>query len=174
MRCAASSCHRRSGCERGCNVDDFALTPAERALLTALDRRGVRFLLVGLSAAVLEGAPLATQDIDVWLERIDDRRIKEAAADAGAFWISGFGVQPPAFGGNGFDRLDVVLTVHGLDSFEVEYERALVREVEGVTLRVLPLERVIASKRATNRPKDLASLPALEATLVARRADNKG
>jgi len=42
--------------------------------------------------------------------------------------------------------------------------------IDGVPLHVLPLPRVIASKRATNRPKDRAALPALEATLVARHS----
>jgi hypothetical protein len=150
-------------------VDDFALTPAERSLFQALNRRGIPFMVIGMGAAVLEGAPLATQDLDVWFERVDDERLPLAAADAGGFWISGFGMQPPAFGGDGLQRVDVVLTAHGLDRFSVEYERAIEREVEGVVLRVLPLERVIASKRATNRPKDAAQLPALEATLLARR-----
>jgi hypothetical protein len=151
-------------------VDDFALTPAERALLRSLNDRGVRYLVVGLGAAVLEGAPVATQDLDIWLERVDDPRVPQAAADAGGFWIPGFGVQPPAFGGQGLERLDVVLTAHGLDAFDEEYARAISRDIEGVALRVLPLDRVIASKRATNRPKDLAALPALEATLLARRS----
>jgi hypothetical protein len=151
-------------------VDDFVLTPAERALFRALHERGVRFLVVGLSAAVLEGAPIATQDIGVWLEKLDER-VALAASDAKAFWVTGFGVQPPAFGGHGLERLDVVLTAHGLADFDSEYARAPVREIEGVSLHVLPLERVIASKRATNRPKDRAALPALEATLAARRSE---
>lgn len=150
-------------------MDDFALTPAERALFHALSRRGVRYLVVGLGAALLEGAPVSTQDLDIWLERLDDPRLALAAADAGGFWIPGFGVQPPAFGGQGLERLDVVPTAHGLDAFDAEYAGAIPRDIEGVSLRVLPLERVIASKRATNRPKDRAALPALEATLLARR-----
>jgi hypothetical protein len=162
---------RLRGSALACNVDDFALTPAERSLLQALNARGIRYLLIGLGAAVLEGAPLATQDLDLWLERADHPQIATAAAEAGGFWISGFGVQPPAFGGPGLERLDVVLTAHGLDSFETEYSRGVVRHIEGVQLHVLPLERVIASKRATRRPKDLAALPALEAALLARRAD---
>lgn len=154
---------------RGCSVDDFALTPAERGLLRALNERGVRFLIVGLGAAVLEGAPLATQDLYLWLERLDDR-VSDAAQAAGGFWVSGFGVQPPAFGGGGLDRVDVVLTAHGLEDFDAEYARSIEREIDGVPVRVLPLERVIASKRATNRPKDQAALPALEATLLAKRS----
>lgn len=156
-----------SVCAPDSNVDDFALTPAERKLFQALETRGVRFLVIGLSAAVLEGAPVATQDIDLWFETIDDR-VVQAAADADAFWISGFGVQPPAFGGKDFERLDVVLTAHGLTDFANEYQGSVVREVDGILLHVLPLERVIASKRATRRPKDLAALPALEATVAAR------
>lgn len=164
---------RPSACVSGCNVADFALTPAEQRLFRALDARGVRFLVIELSAAVIEGAPIATQDIDLWLEHID-QRVAQAAADANGFWISGFGMQPSAFGGEDLDRIDVVLTAHGLDDFVTEYGKALVREVDGIPLRVLPLDRVIASKQATRRPKDLAVLPALEATMAARNEDHDG
>jgi hypothetical protein len=34
-------------------------------------------------------------------------------------------------------------------------------------LKVLPIERILVSKRATNRPKDLAAIPALEEALAA-------
>jgi hypothetical protein len=149
-------------------VDDYALTPAERLLFEALSRRGVRFLIVGMGAAVLEGAPVATQDLAIWMEDPSDERVPLAAKDAGGFWISGFGMQPPSFGGTGLDRIDVVLTAHGLESFSEEFARSLDRQVDGVHLRVLPLDRIIASKRFHNRSKDLAQMPALEATLIAR------
>jgi hypothetical protein len=42
-------------------------------------------------------------------------------------------------------------------------------EVDGLHLRVLPLARVIHSKRAANRLKDRAVLPALYAALAAQR-----
>lgn len=150
-------------------MENFALTPAERALLDALSRRGVRFLMIGMGAALLEGAPVATQDIDLWLERYDDERIRDAAVEAGGFWMPGFGMQPPGFGGPGLDRVDVVLTAHGLDPFDVEYARRLELEVDGVRLSILPLDRIIASKKALMRPKDRAQLPVLEATLAAKR-----
>ena len=38
-----------------------------------------------------------------------------------------------------------------------------------VEVPVLPLARIIASKKATGRPKDLSILPALEDTLRTRR-----
>lgn len=150
-------------------MDDFALTPAERALFDALQARGIKFLVIGLGAAVLEGAPVATQDIDLWFERLDGEVLTLAAKDAGGFWIPAFGMQPPAFGGEGLSRIDVVLTAHGLRRFADEYADSVTKTVDGVTVRVLPLERVIASKEATARPKDAASLPALRATLKAKQ-----
>jgi hypothetical protein len=169
MPFAASSSNRLNGSGAAFPVDDFALTPAERRLIQALNDRGVRYLLVGLGAALLEGAPVATQGLDIWFEHVTDERIAAAARAASGFWISGFGKQPPAFGGEGLDRIDVVLTAHGLETFAREYDRATEREIDGVSIRALPLERIIASKRATGRAKDLAQLPALEATLLARR-----
>ena len=148
MRSAVSSSILPSVFAAACHVDDFALTLAERQLFAALNRREVRFIVLGMGAALLEGAPVATQDLDVWFETTDDARIRDAAQDAG--------------------RIDIVLTAHGLDSFPAEYERTIAHEIDGVALRILPLDRIIATKRATGRPKDLAQLPALEATLLAR------
>lgn len=157
-----------SACEEGSPVEGWALGEAERALLQALERRGVRCLVVGLSAALLDGAAVATQDIDLWIERTDPEVLRAAAKEAGGFWTSGFGMHPPAFGGPGLERIDIVLTMHGLEGFDVEYGRARVHEVDGLRLVVLPLERILASKLAANRPKDRAQIPALQAALAAR------
>ncbi len=72
---------------------------------------------------------------------------------------------------DGPDRIDIVLTAHGLDDFSSEYSRAREQLIDGIPVKVLPLERIIASKRSTNRPKDIAALPAPEATLRARDAN---
>lgn len=149
---------------------EFVLTPAERALLVALEALGVRYLVVGMGAALIEGAPGTTQDLDLWFGRIDSERLADAARRAGGFYTQGFGMLAPALGGPGLERLDVVLTAHGLDAFDDEYARAREYELDGVRVKVLPLERVIASKRAAKRPKDLAQIPVLEATLAARRS----
>ena len=151
-------------------MSEIILTPAERALLEALHELGVRFLIVGMGAALLEGAPVTTQDLDLWFDRTDAARLDEAARRAGGFYTSGMGLQPPAVGGAGLDRIDVVLTASGLDAFDHEYARAREYELDGVRVAVLPLERVIASKLAANRPKDAAQMPILRATLAARNA----
>lgn len=149
---------------------EIVLTSAERALLDALNALGVRYLIVGMGAALLEGAPGTTQDLDLWLERIDEGQLREAAHRAGGLYTSGFGLQPPTVGGQGLDRVDLVLTASGLEPFEREFMNARDYDLDGVRVRVLPLERVIISKRAAKRPKDSAQLPMLEAALAARNA----
>jgi hypothetical protein len=151
-------------------VFELVLTPAERALLDALNTLGVRYLIVGMGAALIEGAPGTTQDLDLWFGRIDPERLRQAAQRAGGFYTSGFGLQPPTLGGEGLDRVDVVVGAAGLESFDLEFARAREYNLDGVRVKVLPLERVIVSKRAANRPKDAAQLPMLDATMAARRA----
>jgi hypothetical protein len=43
----------------------------------------VRFLMVGLSAAALQGAPVVTQDVDLWFERLDDPNLTAALRQVG-------------------------------------------------------------------------------------------
>jgi hypothetical protein len=61
----------------------------------------------------------------------------------------------------------VVAGYRALERFATELVRAKIMTVQGVTLRLLPLDRIIASKRAANRPKDQAVIPALEEALAA-------
>jgi hypothetical protein len=154
-------------------VSEFVLTPAERALLAALNALGGRYLIVGMGAALIEGAHGTTQDLDLWFGAIDEPRLREAARRAGGLYTSGFGMQPPSLGGEGLDRVDLVLMASGLGAFEEEYSVAPTYELDGIPVKVLSLERVIASKRAAKRPKDLAQLPTLEAALAAKKAHER-
>lgn len=157
-------------------MDDFsAFTRGERTLLTALDRHGVRFMIVGLSAAVLQGANSSTRGIDIWFEDVTDPRIGQAAQEANGIWVSGsFGMRPPQLGGDEIgDRLDVVTHMHGLGAFAEEIQHSIPMRVDGIPLRVLNLERIIASKRAAGRSKDLTAIPALEEALAVLRAHDE-
>lgn len=150
-------------------MDDIsALTDAERTFLVELKARGVRFMIVGLGAAVLQGANTSTKDIDLWFEHITDPQIGAAANAAGGIWVSGsFGMRPPQLGGGIGDRLDVVTHMHGLGRFADEVQNIVEIEIDGAVIPVLKLERIIASKRAAGRAKDLAVIPALEEALAA-------
>ena len=155
---------------------DSVLEPGERAFLAALGELGVPYLIIGVSAAVLQGAPLVTQDIDLWFADRSDPRLHEAAKRAGGVFVPGhFGMMPTQVGGGAIgDRIDVVTTPQGLDAFVMEYARALVLDLDGIPVKVLPLDRIIVSKRAAGRPKDLAVIPALEAVLAVERDTHGG
>jgi hypothetical protein len=127
---------------------DFVLTDAERQFLSELDARGVPYMIVGLTAASLQGANTTTVDIDLWFESTGDSRIGEAARAAGGHWVSGFGLMPPALGGPLGDRFDVALLMSGLGRFKEEYANSLAITVEGVRVRLLPLQRIFASFQA--------------------------
>ncbi len=104
-------------------MSEFVLTPAERAFVAALEALGVRYLLVGMGAALLEGAHGTTQDLDLWFGTLDGVKLSTAARRAGGFYTAGFGLQPPAIGGEGLERVDLVLTASGLEAFEEEFAR---------------------------------------------------
>jgi predicted nucleotidyltransferase len=145
-------------------------TASEANLLRALVEEGVDFLIVGLAAAALQGAPAVTQDIDLWFGDPSAESFHRALRRVGVSYVSPGLNSPPLLVGEGAELFAVVLHMHGLGTFEQEKRRAFHIEVGGIRVPVLPLERIIASKRATGRPKDLAILPALEDTLRVLRS----
>ncbi len=141
------------------------LTDAELKFLAELAARDVRYLLVGMSGAILQGVPGTTQDVDLWFASLGDDTIGEAARAAGGFWATR--LQPPMLGGLG-GRLDVVVNMSGLPSFDAEYAGALTQVISGVPVMVLPLARIAASKRAAGRTKDALAVKLIEETLAVR------
>ena len=75
-------------------------------------------------------------------------------------------MQPPMVGGEGLARIDLVTQCDGLGSFEEEYANTVALQVDDFEIRVLKLERVIASKVAADRPKDRAVLDQLKTALA--------
>lgn len=61
--------------------------------------------------------------------------------------------------------LDVLGTLAEGADFEALAGDTVEVDLEGVKVRVLELSRLIAVKKAAGRPKDLAALPMLRATL---------
>ena len=67
---------------------------------------------------------------------------------------------------------DIVPEMHGLESFPNEKGSAPVVDLGGVQVSVLGLDRIIRSKRALGRAKDMAVMPALRATLATLKTLN--
>jgi len=145
-------------------------TGREEAFLKALIDHEVEFLIVGLSAAILQGAPAVTQDIDLWVRDIEDSGFRRALEQVGAAYVPQIGLNPPMLAGDSVRLFDLVLHMSGLDSFEEEFARAVRVDLGRVEVRVLPIERVIASKEAAGREKDRLVLPVLRDAALALRS----
>jgi hypothetical protein len=140
--------------------------------------RKVRFLLVGLSAATLQGAPVVTQDIDLWFENLGEPKISRALREVGAAYVPPSHLNPPMLAGRGAELFDIVIRMDGLGTFADEIKNCVEISLGRQKLKVLSLERILASKIAANRTKDKLMIPVLRDALAAtqtvkRRAKKK-
>jgi hypothetical protein len=145
------------------------LSKRELEFLKALTQAKVPFLVVGLSAAALQGAPVVTQDIDLWFEDLQDPKLKKVLKKFKASYLPPVGLSPPIFVGPGLELFDIVLNMHGLRKFDLEYANALTVPLSKINIRVLPLDRIIKSKEEIRREKDLLVLKPLKDALKAQR-----
>ena len=146
------------------------LSPLAR-LMGALQAQEIAFQLVGMSAAVLQGVPVATFDVDLWLnlpERQYMRAVRVALA-YGAQLVRNTVVEL-----SDGTLVNFIFQVTGLGAFEAEMRRARRLRFHGLTVAVMPLESIRKSKAAIMRPKDEAHIHYLDETLRAWRMERRG
>jgi hypothetical protein len=151
---------------------------SELRLLRALLKHKVRFMVVGLSAATLQGAPVVTQDVDLWFENPGEGKMCRALREVGAGYVPPGNFNPPMLAGAGAELFDIVLRMDGLGAFADEIKNCVAIRLGRQSLKVLSLERILVSKIAANRPKDKLTIPVLRDALAAtqsmkRRATKK-
>src|SRR5438105_3730001 len=100
----------------------------------------------------MQGAPVVTQDVDLWFEDLSDPKLTQALRSVGAAYVPPFGYNPPMLAGAGSDPFDVVLSMSGLGRFADEIKHTVEIKFGQLRLNVLSLERILASKTAANRP----------------------
>lgn len=130
----------------------------------ALGARGVRYLFIGKSGAILLGFPDTTQDADLFVDRGGEncRKLAAALREVG-FDLTDDQAAEIERGKdfvqlrNGPFDLDLVFAPDGIERFSDAWQRRV--EVEGFP--VCHPDDIIASKAATNRVKDRESLPRL-------------
>jgi hypothetical protein len=140
-------------------------------LIDALRAEKTRFIVVGMTGAVLQGTPVTTFDVDLWIDlppRHYIRMINLARALGGQILANTVVVLP------GDITVNFIYEMAGLASFETEVRRARQLTWLGRKVSVLPLERIHVSKKFAGRPKDIAHLPILEQTMrLGRRIRRK-
>ncbi len=137
------------------------------AFLKALREEKIDCILIGMMAAVEQGAPMTTVDYDLWMQlpKRQYLRLHNVVRRQ-----RGTVVAPTLYELEDGTQVNVIFQPDGLQSFAAEYRRSRIGRLAGQSIRILPLSRVIASKQASSREKDLVSLPVLKRTLrLARR-----
>ena len=139
---------------------------SELGLLGSLLKHKVRFMVVGLSAATLQGAPVVTQDVDLWFEKLGEDTISRALREVGAAYVPPSVHNPPMLAGAGSELFDIVIRMDGLGTFAEELKHCVEIPIGRQRLKVLALDRILASKLAANRPKDRLTIPVLQDALA--------
>ena len=65
--------------------------------------------------------------------------------------------------------VNFLFEVTGLRSFAAEYRQSLNAKMDGCAVKVLPLTRILKSKKAILRDKDRAHIPLIERVLNAKK-----
>ena len=152
--------------------------PDLSALLEGLIETDIKFILVGGLAAVVQGAPVTTMDVDIvhnqssenisklfaflksigaFYRRPDDKVIEPREED-----FSGMG---HALFTTRLGPLDVLAVIEEGKGYEDLLEHTVAIEFRGHTIRVLGIKMLIELKRTSKDPKDKRRLPVLEETL---------
>jgi hypothetical protein len=132
------------------------------AFLKALKHEKIDHILIGAMAAIRQGAQLTTIDYDFWVDLPERQYVRLLAI---VQRLGGTIRAQTVYELTDGTQVNAVFRPDGLRSFRTERKISPTGKIEGVLTPILPLARVIASKRAANRDKDIAVIPVLERTL---------
>ncbi len=157
------------------------------AILRGLCEVGVDFIIVGGTAAVLLGAPVVTEDVDIIHRKTPDNieRLLTWLLAHGAYHRLDLAKRrlPPdaaALSGHGhinlqtdLGKLDVLCELGEGEDYDHVLADTLILDQGPFPVRVLTLPRLIAAKSRAGRPKDRLALPVLIATLDEQMRSNR-
>lgn|SRR5690606_20098849 len=154
--------------------------PELRRILEVLASHEVDFIVVGGLAAVLQGAPTTTYDVDIVysLAKPNQEKLLRALEELDAIFrgdprrlrpnLSHLDSKGHKLLTTRLGDLDCLGTIETDTTYEDLLEHVDWIEIDSRATRVLTLERLIEVKRKLKRPKDQLMLLQLEATLDER------
>ena len=137
-------------------------------MLKCLNKAGVDYIMVGGWAVNMYGYIRATVDLDIWiLANIENaRKVYAALVEFGAPVAE---MKPDDFAEYGMIfqigvapcRIDIISKISGVAYLDA-VQRAVPTTIDGVSVRIISLEDLIANKKASGRAKDIADVEVLE------------
>ena len=156
----------------------MAESPELATLLERLLATDVEFVLVGGLAAVVQGAPITTFDVDIVHRRTEenvDHLLAFLAGVAARYRDRPGPALPPSRSAllgpehslfvTDLGPLDALGAIEGGADYDQLLPMSLVIPLAGRSLRVLSLATIVAFKRMPTDPKDKLRLPVLEGVL---------
>ena len=153
--------------------------PRFKDALEILCRHRVDFIIVGGVAAVLNGAPISTLDLDIVHSRDDANlgRLLDALVELDAKYrdLTGRELRPDRAGLSGAGHhllitscgpLDVLGAIGDASTYDSLLADAVERQLNGHPVKILGLAALIRTKEAAGRDKDRAVLEILRRTLA--------
>jgi hypothetical protein len=153
-------------------------------ILRVLADRAVRYVLVGATAARLQGFPRLTADADITPARDEDNlgRLAAALRDLAARVYTESIPEGLAFSCDAATlgrakvwnfitdagRVDIIFEPSGTQGFADLVRAAVTFQVFGIEVRAASLEDILRSKQASNRPQDQQDVIVLRAMLGER------
>ena len=133
-----------------------------------LEKKDVKYLLVGGFAMAFHGYVRATSDLDLWIKNDPENieKLKLVFSENGVVGIEKTkslqlvaGFTQFKVGNSGF-VVDPMTSMKAFNSFDFDqcYERAKPGEFNGIHFRVINMNDLLKEKEATNRPKDQADI----------------
>jgi len=112
-------------------------------------------MLIGMSGAIVQGVMETTLDVDLWIDLPPRQymRVQNIGRTTGAVMAA----NTVAYLHDG-TPVNFVFEVTGLGSFAAEFKHCRRLEYHGKRIPVLKLERILKSKEAIRREKDLAHI----------------
>lgn len=111
-----------------------------------------------MGAAILQGAPGTTLDTDLWVDLPERQYMRLINL---ALRLDATMVRQTVVALTDGSLVNFCFRLDGTASFSTEYRRAETLKWSGIEIKALSLERIIRSKEAAGRDKDLAVLPLL-------------
>ena len=137
-------------------------------MLKCLNKAGVDYIMVGGWAVNLYGYIRATVDLDIWIlaDAENARRVYAALVEFGAPVAE---MKPDEFAEYGMIvqigvapcRVDIISKISGVNYADA-VTRAVPKMIDGVPVRIISLDDLIANKKASGRAKDIADVEVLE------------
>lgn len=138
--------------------------------ISAFNRNDVKYILVGGYAVIFHGYVRTTGDIDLWVKKDEENynKIFKAFHDFGMplfdltkenflynenLDVFTYGSPPVS--------IDVVSSIKGLN-FDETYQNSIMKNIDGINIRMICLEDLKIAKKASGRPRDINDLENLK------------